>query len=330
MITVGMTYDLKEDYRKAGFTAEAAAEFDSLETIEAIEMALRAIGFSVERIGNVQALVQALGRGKRWDMVFNIAEGVKGFSREAQVPALLEAYDIPYTFSDPLVLSLALHKGMTKHLLRSLGIPTPDFYILHSPEEMANLSLSYPLFVKPVAEGTGKGITAASKVSHPEELEKVCLSLFKAFDEPLLVERYLSGREFTVGIAGTGKEARCLGVMEIFLTEKAERHAYSYKNKENYRENVTYRLVEDEMAGAAADLALRTYQALGCRDAGRVDLRADEGGKVYLLEINPLAGLNPRHSDLPIICALSGINFTELIAMIMDSALKRYKFKALL
>lgn len=320
---VGITYDLQTDYLAQGMSEEDAAEFDRLDTIEAIDQTLRNIGFGTDRIGNIQNLAKRLVTGERWDMVFNIAEGIRGFGREAQVPALLDAYDIPYTFSDPLVLSLTLHKGMTKHVVRDLGIPTPDFRVIESEKDTASWDLPFPLFAKPVAEGTGKGIGASSKICDRQELATVCRTLLQEFRQPVLVEAFLPGREFTVGITGTGKSAVAIGAMEVVLKEGAEPAAYSYFNKKQFEEVVEYRLARDEAAQKAVEVALSAWRGLGCRDGGRIDLRADGHGMPHFLEVNPLAGLNPDISDLPILCELSGVTYRELISRIMDSACKR-------
>src|SRR5262245_26456090 len=158
---VGLTFDLRDHYLAAGYSAEDTAEFDNIETIEALAGALERLGHEVDRIGTVRQLAQRLVAGDRWDLVFNIAEGLRGIGREAQVPALLDAYEIPYTFSDPMVMGLALHKGMTKHVLRDRGVPTAPFALVADPSDVAAVNLPYPLFAKPVAEGTGKGITPA-------------------------------------------------------------------------------------------------------------------------------------------------------------------------
>lgn len=320
---IGLTYDLRDEYLAEGYSEEETAEFDRRETIEAIEEALWAHGFRTDRIGSIRALVSRLASGSRWDMVFNIAEGLYGFGREAQVPALLEAYGIPYTFSDPLVLSMALHKGMAKHVLRDSRIPTPDFIVIETEEDIVRVKMPFPLFAKPVAEGTGKGITSASKITSQDALRRVCRNLLTAFRQPVLIESFLPGRELTVGIVGTGKESVVLGVMEIHLKSRAEGNAYSFKNKEHYEKLVAYEIVDDAMAIDARDTALAAWRCLGCRDAGRIDLRADAGGRPNVMEINPLAGLHPVHSDLPIICKLKGIPYQELISMIMRSATKR-------
>ncbi|MBN2125108.1 MAG: D-alanine--D-alanine ligase, partial [Deltaproteobacteria bacterium] len=261
----------------------------------------------------------------RWDLVFNIAEGVRGFGREAQVPALLDAYEIPYTFSDPLVLSLTLHKGMTKRVIRDLGLPTPDFRLVETMADVRDLDLPFPLFVKPVAEGTGKGIGAASRVSSAKQLHTACRRLLEKFHQPVLVETFLPGREFTVGILGTGKSAEAVGAMEVVLTEQAEPQAYTYKNKKRFVELVQYRPVRDRAARDAMEIALEAWRGLGCRDGGRVDLRADGDGNPAFMEVNPLAGLHPIDSDLPILCRFNGIDYRDLLEKIMDSALSRYQ-----
>ena len=320
---IGITYDLREDYLIEGYGEEETAEFDRAETIEAIDQTLKELGYRTDRIGHLKSLTRRLAAGDRWDLVFNIAEGLRGFGREAQIPALLDAYDIPYTFSDPLVLALTLHKGMTKHVIRDMGIPTPDFAIIEKEDQITGICLSYPLFAKPVAEGTGKGITAASKINTEKELVEVCRMLLTVFKQPVLVESFLPGREFTVGIIGTGKDAIATDTMEVCLKAQAEPDVYSYINKENCEELVEYRLVYDEEAQQVRETALSAWRGLGCRDAGRMDLRSDRSGRPNFMEVNPLAGLHPQHSDLPIIFSLMGRTFHQLIDRIMHSALKR-------
>lgn len=320
---IGITYDLRQEYLALGYAEEQIAEFDQPQTIQAIQETLQELGYSTERIGNAQSLMLRLLAGERWDLVFNIAEGLYGFGREALVPALLDAYGIPYTFSDPLVLTVTLHKATAKRLVRDLGLPTPDFCLLERPDDTEAVELAYPLFVKPVAEGTGKGITESSCVSSLQELRKEAVRLLERYSQPVLVESFLPGREFTVGILGTGKNARVLGVMEVVLLEGAEARAYSYKNKEECEKFVDYRLAGGTEAREAAELALKAWRGLGCRDAGRVDLREGPDGRIQFLEVNPLAGLHPQHSDLPILCKMCEISYKELIQAIMQSALTR-------
>ncbi len=322
---IGIAYDLRDDYLAEGYGDEETAEFDRLDTIEAIEGTLQSLGFETDRIGNIRKLAARLVAGERWDMVFNIAEGLRGFGREAQVPALLDAFEIPYTFSDPLVLSLTLHKGMTKHVIHDLGIPTPEFTVVETPSDIDAVRLPFPLFAKPVAEGTGKGISASSKIMTKKALDSVCRRLLAAFEQPVLIETFMPGREFTVGITGTGEAAEAVGAVEVLLKKDAEPGAYSYTNKKKFEEYVEYRLVKDEMAQKAIEVSLAAWRGLGCRDGGRIDLRADAQGMPRFLEVNPLAGLNPEISDLPILCNLSGMSYQELISRIMESALKRVR-----
>jgi len=320
---IGITFDLRSYYLSQGYSEEETAEFDRESTIDAIAGALGELGHTPDRIGAVTQLVPRLAAGERWDLVFNLAEGVYGFGRESQVPALLDAYRIPYTFSDPVVLGISLHKGWAKRVIRDLGLPTPDFAVVASSEDIAAVRLPYPLFAKPIAEGTSKGITAASKLRGPAELEARCRELLEGFRQPVLVERFLPGREFTVGIIGTGEAAQAVGTMDVLLRGEAEAEVYSYVNKEKCEELVDYRLATDGQALRAQETALAVWRGLGCRDAGRVDLREDERGVPNVLELNPLAGLHPEHSDLPIVCSLAGMSYRELIRRIVDSALLR-------
>jgi D-alanine-D-alanine ligase len=321
-VTVGLTYDLRDDYLRDGWSPEESSEFDTLETVETIEAALHSLGFATDRIGHIRELTARLARGDRWDIVFNFAEGARGFGREAQVPALLDAFGIPYTFSDPLVLALTLHKGMTKHVVRDHGLPTPDFAVVSDDVELARVRLPLPLFAKPVAAGSSIGVSTASIIRERAQLGPVCHQLWQQYGQPVLIETFLPGREFTVGIMGTGADARAL-VMEIQLHNAVDADAYSYLNKLMWEGRVVFTPVRGDAAAEAADLALRAWQVLGCRDAGRVDLRANASGELNFLEVNPLAGLNPVYSDLCINCRLHDVSYRQLIQGIMESALKR-------
>lgn len=328
-MTIGMTYDLKRDYLEMGFSKEETAEFDSEETIEAIATTLQALGHEVIKIGNIYELTGRLLMGERWDMVFNIAEGLYGRNREAHIPALLEAYSIPYTFSDPLTLSLCLDKAMAKRVVRDAGIPTAEFFTIMSVDEIDKLDTSgirFPVIAKPISEGTGKGIGKDSVINDKEHLKRQVVRLLSRYRQPVLIEGFLSGREYTAGIIGTGKDARVIGIIEVRLRGNAEPYVYSYINKEFYEENVDYTIVKDgEIIKRVSEMALKAYEILGCRDAGRVDLREDDDGNLYFLEMNPLAGLHPIHSDLPIICSRIGMSYKELIGVIVESASKRLK-----
>ena len=320
---IGITFDLREQYLKLRFSEEETAEFDKESTIDAIDSTLKDLGHTTERIGNIWDLTKKLSKGKKWDLVFNIAEGLIGIGREAQVPAILDAHKIPYTFSDPLVLSLTLHKGMTKRILRDMGIPTPNFFEVHKIDEVKKVKLKYPLFAKPNSEGTGKGISAKSKIKNKKELLEVCQYLLTTYKQPVLVEEFLPGREFTTGIIGTGDKARVIGSMEVLLLDNAEPGAYTYDNKENWVGKINYELVNDSIVKKAEKFALAAWKNLGCRDAGRIDIRVDKNGVPNIIELNPLAGIHPTNSDLPIICNLKNIKYKSLINWIIESASER-------
>ncbi|UCF89960.1 MAG: D-alanine--D-alanine ligase [Desulfobacterales bacterium] len=323
---IGLAYDLRSEYLAQGYSADETAEFDREDTIDVLENTLKQLGHTTARIGNVRQLIQRLAAGDRWDLVFNIAEGLYGIGREAQVPAILDAYAIPYTFSDPLVMSLTLHKGLTKRVIRDAGVPTSDFKVVECVDDARDVPLAPPFFVKPVAEGTGKGVSPNSLVHRRQDLPAACEALLAAYRQPVLIERYLPGREFTVGLAGTGPAAEVLGTIELHLRPSAEPGVYSYFNKEHCEELIEYRLVrpqEDPVIAEAEEIALKVWRILGGRDGGRIDLRCDADGQPHFMEINPLAGLHPEHSDLPIICAQLGIPYRELIARIVASAAAR-------
>ena len=321
---VGLTYDLRDDYRALGGFSEAAlAEFDSPETIDALEGALTANGCRVERIGHIRSLAARLVAGEKWDMVFNICEGVSGRNREAQVPALLEAYEIPYVFSDPLTLSVTLDKAIAKRLVREAGLPTAPFAVIATDADARACKLPFPVFVKPLAEGTGKGCERASKVGDRKGLLAAARSLRARFNQPAIAEPFLPGREFTVGVVGNGAGARVIAVLEIVLLENADPEVYSFENKELCESRVEYRLAEDAEAKAAGETALAAYRTLDCRDGARLDLRSDAAGVPQFLEVNPLAGLHPTHSDLPILASLAGMPYEKLIGEILQAAQQR-------
>ena len=321
---VGLTYDLRSEYLAAGYSDVDTAEFDQPETIEAIAAALGRLGLNVDRIGNVRQLTARLTAGDRWDLVFNFCEGLHGFGRESLVPALLDTWQIPYVFSDPLACAVTLHKGVAKLVVRGHGLATPDFAVVNSADEARQLGLRFPLFAKPVAEGTGKGVSAASRAGSAEELVTVVAALLARHQQPVIVEEFLPGREFTVGLVGTGPAARAIGTMEVHLGPTADPGVYTFDNKEHWEGRVTYSLLTEEpLLTAVESLAVGAWRALGCRDGGRLDIRLDAAGVPSFIEANPLAGLNPGHSDLPFICRFKGIPYDELLRRILVSALDR-------
>ncbi len=319
---IGLTYDLRSDYLAQGYSLEETAEFDKESTIEGLEQAIQKEGHQCERIGHATHLMEKLLQGQRWDMVFNIAEGLYGEGRESLVPALLDAYKIPYVFSGPATLAISLNKAFAKQIVRDSGINTPDFTVVAMPSDIAKVKLDYPLFVKPISEGTGKGIDAKSLVENPEQLQTVCTDLLHRFQQPVLVEAFLPGREFTVGVLGTGQDTWVPGAMEI-IYKSGIKQIYSYDTKENYEEEVEYVAATGALLEECKEIALGAWKALNCLDGGRVDVKTDRHGKLSFIEVNPLAGLNPVTSDLPILCALNGISFQQIISEILKSAIKR-------
>ncbi len=321
---VGLVYDLRDDYLAEGFTEEAVAEFDFPDTVDALDEALCELGYETDRIGHGRALAGRLVAGDRWDIAFSIAEGVSGRGREAQVPCLLEMYGIPYVFSDALVCAVTLDKVVAKRLVRERGLNTAPFHVVAEIADLDRMRLPFPVFAKPVAEGTGKGVDGASRCTNAPELRRVCEALMARFRQPVLVEAYLPGREFTTAVLGTGTAARVLGSMEVQLRDHAPTRDYSYDMKERCEEYVEYvALREEPLRQDVEALAIDTYRTLECRDTGRVDIRLDAEGRPAFIEINPLPGLHPHHSDLPIIATQQGMPYVEVIGAIMESACAR-------
>jgi D-alanine-D-alanine ligase len=318
---VGLTYDLRSWYLDRGYSMEDTAEFDKQETVDAIDGALKKMGFETESIGNCFQLIGALSAGKKWDLVFNIAEGLYGDGRESVVPAILDQYRIPYVFSGPVILGVSLNKYLTRLIVAAAGVPVSPGMLISTPEDIKNCNLEYPLFIKPVSEGTGKGITEKNLLKSPSELKEVAEYLLSRFSQPALVEEYLPGREFTVGVIGSGDDSIAIGGMEI---ECKNNYPYSVEYKENYEEFCKYIPMAKEFTEECRTVALKVWKALGGVDAGRVDVKADRNGRICFMEVNPLAGLHPIHSDLPILSRMISIDYQMLIEMIMKSTLKRH------
>jgi len=321
---IGLTYDLRSWYLDRGYSMEDTAEFDKQETVDAIDNTLRNMGFETEQVGNCFQLIEALSAGKKWDLVFNIAEGLYGDGRESVVPAILDQYKIPYVFSGPVVLGISLNKYLTRLIVSAAGVPVSPGMLVSELMDIEKCNLNYPLFIKPVSEGTGKGITEKSLVNSEPELKEMAEYLLKRFDQPALVEEYLPGREFTVGVIGSGDEAVAIGGMEI---ECKDNLPYSVEFKENYQIFCKYIPMASEFAEECKTVALNVWKALGGVDAGRVDVKADRNGRICFMEVNPLAGLHPVHSDLPILSNMIGIKYQALMEMIVNSAVKRHHLK---
>jgi D-alanine-D-alanine ligase len=300
---------------------EDTAEFDKQDTVDAINTALINMGFETEPVGNCFQLIDALSAGKRWDLVFNIAEGLYGDGRESVVPAVLDQYKIPYVFSGPVIMGISLNKYLTRLIVSAAGVPVSPGMLVSELKDIEKCTLKYPLFIKPVSEGTGKGITEKSLVNNKSDLIQMVEYLLARFNQPALVEEYLPGREFTVGVIGSGDEAVAIGGMEI---ECKDNLPYSVEFKENYQIFCKYIPMASKFAEECKAVALNVWKALGGVDAGRVDVKADRNGRICFMEVNPLAGLHPVHSDLPILSNMIGINYQVLIEMIMKSTIKRH------
>jgi D-alanine-D-alanine ligase len=319
---VGLTFDLRSWYTDRGYSMDETAEFDKQETVDALESSLKRMGHETDPIGNAFQLIEALALGKRWDLVFNIAEGLYGDGRESVVPAILDQYRIPYVFSGPVIMGLSLNKHLAKLVVSEAGVPvSPGMTVAHL-NDLNRIDLAYPLFVKPVSEGTGKGITRKSLVNSASELEPVVSWILQEFRQPALVEEYLPGREFTTGVVGSGEEAYVIGGMEVICSDNLP---YSVEVKENYQKYCKYRPLDEDISEECKRVALGAWKALNAVDAGRIDLKADRNGRICFIEANPLAGLNPVHSDLPILARMYGIEYQKLMELIMGEAIRRNK-----
>jgi len=319
---VGLTYDLRSWYIDRGYSMDETAEFDKQETVDALENSLKLMGYETESVGNAFQLIDALSSGRRWDIVFNIAEGLYGDGRESVVPAILDQYKIPYVFSGPVIMGISLNKHLAKLVVAAAGVPVSPGCLITELNDIERCNLIYPLFVKPVSEGTGKGITEKSLVNTPAELTDMVKWILTEFGQPALVEEYLPGREFTVGLVGYGEDAMAIGGMEVMTINNLP---YSIEVKENYQNYCTYKPLDNDIIDECKSVALRAWKALDAVDAGRVDLKADRNGNICFIEANPLAGLNPIHSDLPILSRMYGIEYQTLLEMIMKAAIKRIR-----
>ncbi|MGE0872937.1 MAG: ATP-grasp domain-containing protein [Kofleriaceae bacterium] len=323
-IRVGFTYNVKRS-KAAG---DDEAEWDPPETIIAIANALARQGHIVVHLEATPDLPRVLAEADV-DLIFNIAEGVEGRNREAQVPALCELLGIPYTGSDSATLAIALDKALGKKVLLQHDILTPKFQLMESARERLSPDMKFPLIVKPNAEGSSKGIGSTSVVDTEEELRATVKNIVENYRQPALVEEYIAGREFTVGLLGD-KRPRVLPPMEIKFKKDNPRPVYDYAVKQEWEEHVYYecpaKLTESEQK-AMEKIARATFWALDCRDVARVDMRMDADGKIYVLEVNPLPGLTPGYSDLVLIAQAVGMEYDQLIAEIMVGGLRRMREK---
>jgi D-alanine-D-alanine ligase len=327
---IALTYNLKK--KDATKPVDYFTECDSEETINAIVGALKTKGYSVEAIDVEYPKLFSYFRKNKVDMVFNIAEGKHGKFRESEVPAILDYLNIPYTGSDTFSLALALNKAVTKKILRAENIPTPAFQLFTKGSEELDPSLRFPLIVKPNCEGSAKGITKANVVNNREELSKVAREIIDLYKQEALVEEFIEGKELTVGILENGK-TRVLPILEIDFSDCRDsgEYFYSWRMKE-FQGNKELGLVprfhcparlDKETETAVKDVALKTHRAVGCLDISRTDIRLDKNNIPYVLEINPLPGLDPKESNFPIMAYADGMKYEDLIEAIVLSASER-------
>jgi D-alanine-D-alanine ligase len=326
-LRVGFTFNVKRIKPDAAGTKDDEAEYDSPATLQAIREAIASAGHEVIDLEATPDLPNVLA-ATPVDLVFNMAEGIKGRNRESQVPALLELLDIPYSGSDPATLCIALDKALAKKIVRQHGILTPNFFTMTTGKERLPKDLHFPLIVKPIAEGSSKGVHTTSVVENEAELRESAREMIQKYDQPALVEDYIGGREFTVGMLGE-RRPKVLPPMEVvFLDQKESRPVYSFEFKQEWSTKIRYDVpaqLEPAQLRALKEAARETFIALGCRDVARVDFRMDEQGKVYFLECNPLPGLTPGWSDLVLIAKAAGIGYDGLINEILSGAIRRYK-----
>ena len=344
-LRVGITYNLKKNIPSE--LPDAEAEFDDMDTIRAIQGALETAGFDAALYEATEELPVRLLQD-RPDIVFNIAEGMAGRGREAQVPAILNFMGIPFTGSDETTMCVAMDKALTKRLVASCGVNTPKYQVVRRgssvPAELGT-GLSWPVIIKPNTEGSSKGISDLSIVGDSAALRRVLAEKINAYREDMLLEEFISGREFSVGILGNGNNLRIFPPMEIIFTDKTHR-IYSYDVKRNFRQYVRYECpanIGANLRKEIEDTAETVYRVLECRDFARIDFRLSGGepadlrsvpcrdpaegipaGQLFFIEINPLPGLAPGYSDFPLIAGFCGMDYTALIRNILDSALTRY------
>ncbi len=326
-ITVGITYDLKSDWQKSGDDPiDAAAELDGHKTINCLKTALESAGHEIVLIGGARQVIDRVTNGGlKADVVFNISEGFRGRNRESQVPAILDLYNIPFVGADALTLGVTLDKVMAKKCFIAEGIPTARYFKANTEDNLLELNtIGFPLFVKTLHEGTSKGITHASRVENFQQLKKQVEHICRNYKQPALVEEFIKGTEFTVGVIGNNPP-QAMPVVQYAIDGQTRvgNAFYSYRHVvEKSVEYICPAPIDGKLARRLQDLALRAYKAVDCRDFGRVDFRVDEAGKPYVLEINPLPSLSP--DDVFVLFAkVKGMSYNQIINKIMDEALVR-------
>ncbi|NLI55224.1 MAG: ATP-grasp domain-containing protein [Clostridiales bacterium] len=320
-VKVGVTYNIKHAEHASGKAPDDQAEFDSMDTVLAIEAAIRRRGLNTVLLEANDTLPQRL-REEQPDIVFNIAEGSGGRAREAQVPALLNLLQIPFTGSDETTLCLALDKALSKRLLATYRVPTPRWRVFSPGEPIRTAGLNYPVIVKPNAEGSSKGIPDLCIAQNAAQLRTLVEQNIALYGGDVLAEEFIHGREFTVGLLGNGASVAVFSPMEIVYHNSPIDgfNVYNYTVKQAYTEYVSYRCpaeIPEMLERELVRLAKKVFLALGCRDFARVDFRMDGEGRIYFIEINPLPGLAPHYSDYPMLAEFCGMAHEDLVYSVL-------------
>lgn len=327
---VALTFNLKkEDNTKP---ADYFSEFDSKVTIDAIAGALASRGHNVDLVDVETSDILSYFKRRPVDIVFNIAEGKQGKFRESEIPAILDYLNIPYTGSNTFSLALALNKALTKKILKAENIPTPNFQLFSKGTEDLSPDLKFPLIVKPNCEGSAKGIARSNVVNNKHELYQKVKEILSLYRQEALAEEFIDGKELTVGILENGR-ASILPILEIDFSAcvNSGEYFYSWRMKE-YQGNTDLGLtpqfycparLDKDIAELVKETALKTHQAVGCFDISRTDIRLSRDNIPYVLEINPLPGLNPKDSNFPLMAYAAGMKYDEIIEAILKSASER-------
>ena len=327
---IGLAYDLKDKVPEPqGKPEDALEEYDSLETVDAIAKAIEAQHHSVVKLGGGREFLNNV-LGQRVDLVFNIAEGLGNYrSREAQVPSVLEMLGVPYSGSDPLCLAVSLEKPLAKRLVSFSGVATPRWQVVSDTRQLKEVEwgqFPLPAFAKPAHEGSSKGIRITSRLENSQQIVEAVTGLLEYYQQPVMVEEFISGEEVTVGVIGNSPP-KVVGIMRVVPRKKTDCFVYSLEVKRDWESLLTYEcpaLLGKGVLQDIADSSLKAYEALGCRDFARMDFRISPDGTPYFLEINPLPGLNPKSGDLPIMAGKMGWTYEALISAVLNAALQRY------
>jgi D-alanine-D-alanine ligase len=322
---IALVYNLKPDTHTEAGAEDQTAEFDSPETIRILTDTLQSLGHSVVAREADLDLYDFLRR-RDFEMVFSIAEGRGLGSREAFIPAMCEMLSLPFAFSGTLTMALTLDKLMCKKVLFADGIPVAPYRVFTRSDEPLDGAVQPPLFLKPRNEGSGVGIDKHSLVHSEGELRAKLANLFSRFNEPVIAEPFLEGREFTVAVLGNASPE--VYAMEVdFSACPEDERFYSYDIKCNYPDLPKFTcppVMPKAEVNAIADIALKTYRVLNVMDIARIDIRCDARGNPFVLDVNPLPGLTPDYSDLPRALKLAGKPYAYLIERIVEEARTRF------